>query len=62
MSIVHLVNSTEQIRTFNGTKKWFYGNRLSLNLSKTKIMLFGNCTVNTQEIIKISAAESTTLL
>ena len=34
-------------------KMWFDRNKLSLNLSKTKFMLFGNCNKNTQVHLQI---------
>uniref|UniRef100_A0A3Q3EUW8 Reverse transcriptase domain-containing protein n=1 Tax=Labrus bergylta TaxID=56723 RepID=A0A3Q3EUW8_9LABR len=34
-------------------KRWFDNNKLSLNLSKTKIMLFGNCKLNNDVNVKI---------
>uniref|UniRef100_A0A3Q3LLQ2 Reverse transcriptase domain-containing protein n=1 Tax=Labrus bergylta TaxID=56723 RepID=A0A3Q3LLQ2_9LABR len=34
-------------------KRWFDNNKLSLNLSKTKIMLFGNCNLNNDVNVKI---------
>ncbi len=36
----------------NKLKTWFDRNKLSLNLNKTKIMLFGNCEINTE--VKVS--------
>uniref|UniRef100_A0A8C6T7P7 Reverse transcriptase domain-containing protein n=1 Tax=Neogobius melanostomus TaxID=47308 RepID=A0A8C6T7P7_9GOBI len=33
--------------------KWFKQNKLSLNLSKSKMMIFGNCNSNAQEAIQI---------
>lgn len=37
---------------------WFNSNKLSLNLSKTKIMLFGNCRLNTLVKIQIDGVNS----
>lgn len=41
----------------NKLKIWFDSNRLSLNLGKTKIMLFGNCRMNTQLKINVEGVE-----
>ena len=38
-------------------KKWFDNNKLSLNLSKTKIMLFGNCNLNNDVNVKIDGVD-----
>ena len=38
-------------------KKWFDNNKLSLNLSKTKIMLFGNFTLNNDVNVKIDGVD-----
>ena len=38
-------------------KTWFDTNKLSLNLSKTKLMLFGNCRKNTEIHININGVE-----
>ena len=37
----------------NKLKLWFDSNKLSLNLNKTKYMIFGNCTINTDVKIVI---------
>ena len=39
-------------------KLWFYSNKLSLNLNKTKIMLFGTCGSNTQVQVQIDGVNS----
>ncbi len=36
---------------------WFHGNKLSPNLHKTKIMLFGNCGGNAQIQLHINEVE-----
>ena len=38
-------------------KTWFDKNKLSLNLSQTKLMLFGNCRMNTEIHININGVE-----
>ena len=38
-------------------KMWFDGNKLSLNLSKTKFMLFGNCNENTQVQLQVDGVD-----
>ncbi len=38
-------------------KTWFDWNKLSLNVSKTKFMLFGKCTVNTKVRIELDGVE-----
>jgi hypothetical protein len=40
-------------KEINKLKIWFDSNKLSLNLNKTKIMLFGNCNMNIQVNIQI---------
>lgn len=43
-------------------KKWFDTNKLSLNVSKTKIMLFGNCKSNNQVQVQTDGVNINTFL
>ena len=49
-----LEDNTKEMST---VKTWFDKNKLSLNLNKTKVMLFGNCRMNTQVQIQIDGVE-----